>query len=81
MRPRVNDFTLPVLGIGYIATYAAQQGFNVGVFDAEAIGFGIEETQRIINTVRAPMGGLRSPGADVRVQRAHRFRPGPWHFG
>src|SRR2546430_13452815 len=48
-RPRVNDFTLPVLGMGYIATYAAQAGFNVGVLDAEAIGLGIEETQRIIN--------------------------------
>ena len=22
LRPRVNDFTLPVLGMGYIATYA-----------------------------------------------------------
>lgn len=26
IRPRVNDFTLPVLGMGYIATYAAHQG-------------------------------------------------------
>ena len=23
LRPRVNDFTLPVLGMGYIATYAS----------------------------------------------------------
>jgi len=30
-RPRINDFTLPVLGMGYIATYAAAQGYNVGV--------------------------------------------------
>jgi anaerobic magnesium-protoporphyrin IX monomethyl ester cyclase len=37
-RPRVNDFTLPVLGMAYIATYAAGQGFNVGVLDAEALG-------------------------------------------
>jgi anaerobic magnesium-protoporphyrin IX monomethyl ester cyclase len=28
-RPRVNDFTLPVLGMGYLATYATTQGFNV----------------------------------------------------
>jgi anaerobic magnesium-protoporphyrin IX monomethyl ester cyclase len=41
LRPRVNDFTLPVLGMGYIATYAARQGFNVGVVDAEALGLGI----------------------------------------
>lgn len=34
-RPRVNDFTLPVLGMGYLATYAASRGFNVGVLDAE----------------------------------------------
>jgi anaerobic magnesium-protoporphyrin IX monomethyl ester cyclase len=38
IRPRVNDFTLPVLGMGYIATYAKQEGFNVGVIDAEALG-------------------------------------------
>jgi hypothetical protein len=28
LRPRTNDFTLPVLGMAYIATYAAAQGFN-----------------------------------------------------
>jgi anaerobic magnesium-protoporphyrin IX monomethyl ester cyclase len=40
-RSRVNDFTLPVLGMGYLATYAATQGFNVGVLDAEADGLGL----------------------------------------
>ncbi|MDH6113302.1 anaerobic magnesium-protoporphyrin IX monomethyl ester cyclase [Kitasatospora sp. MAP12-15] len=49
LRPRVNDYTLPVLGMGYIATYAAQEGFNVGVLDAEAHGLGIAETIRTIN--------------------------------
>lgn len=49
LRPRVNDFTLPVLGMGYIATYAAQQGHNVGVLDAEALGLGIEQATRLIN--------------------------------
>lgn len=44
-RPRVNDFTLPVLGMGYIATYAAAQGLNVGVLDAEAHGLGIDHTK------------------------------------
>ena len=48
-RPRVNDFTLPVLGMGYLATYAAGYGFNVGVLDAEAHGLGIERTIRTIN--------------------------------
>ncbi|MDX3024935.1 B12-binding domain-containing radical SAM protein [Streptomyces acidiscabies] len=48
-RPRTNDYTLPVLGMAYIATFARQQGFNVGVLDAEAHGLGIEETARIVN--------------------------------
>ncbi|MFJ1551328.1 hypothetical protein [Streptomyces sp. NPDC088246] len=33
-RPRTNDYTLPVLGMAYIATYAQKAGFNVGVLDA-----------------------------------------------
>lgn len=48
-RPRVNDFTLPVLGLGYIATYAAHRGFNVGVLDAEAHGLGLSQTAELIN--------------------------------
>jgi radical SAM superfamily enzyme YgiQ (UPF0313 family) len=49
LRPRINDFTLPVLGMGYIATYAATQGFNVGVVDAEALGLGIDQVTNLIN--------------------------------
>lgn len=49
LRPRVNDFTLPVLGMGYIATYAARRGFNVGVVDAEALGLGIDQTSHLVN--------------------------------
>lgn len=49
VRPRVNDFTLPVLGLGYIATAAAHAGFNVGVLDSEALGLGIAETTQIVN--------------------------------
>jgi anaerobic magnesium-protoporphyrin IX monomethyl ester cyclase len=41
--PRRNDFTLPVLGIGYIATCAQKAGFNVGVLDAEALGLGVSQ--------------------------------------
>ncbi|MEU2040476.1 B12-binding domain-containing radical SAM protein [Nocardia niwae] len=52
LRPRVNDFTLPVLGMGYIATYAAHHGYNVGVLDAEAHGLGIEDTIALVNTAR-----------------------------
>ncbi|WP_328863256.1 B12-binding domain-containing radical SAM protein [Streptomyces sp. NBC_00306] len=48
-RPRTNDYTLPVLGMAYIATYAQQAGFNVGVLDAEAHGLGIMETAKLVN--------------------------------
>src|SRR5438128_656607 len=48
-RPRVNDFTLPVLGMAYLATYAAERGHNVGVLDAEAHGLGIAQTAALIN--------------------------------
>ena len=47
---RYNDFTLPVLGLGYIATYACEQGFNVGVLDAEALGLGISQISSLINS-------------------------------
>lgn len=49
IRPRTNDYTLPVLGMAYIATYAQQHGFNVGVLDAEAHGLGADEAARIVN--------------------------------
>ncbi|MFJ4679204.1 B12-binding domain-containing radical SAM protein [Kitasatospora sp. NPDC088783] len=52
VRPRVNDYTLPVLGMAYIATYARTKGFNVGVLDAEAHGLGIQHTAEIINTLK-----------------------------
>src|SRR5439155_16362444 len=47
--PRYNDFTLPVLGLGYIATYAHQVGFNVAVLDAEALGLGISRIAALVN--------------------------------
>ncbi|MEU0837568.1 radical SAM protein [Streptomyces sp. NPDC005969] len=51
-RPRTNDCTLPVLGMAYIATYAQEVGFNVGVLDAEAHGLGIVETAELVNAAR-----------------------------
>src|ERR1700730_5914388 len=48
-KPRYNDFTLPVLGLGYIATVAADQGLNVGVLDGEALGLGFAEIAGEIN--------------------------------
>ncbi|MFE9559039.1 B12-binding domain-containing radical SAM protein [Streptomyces sp. NPDC006703] len=52
LRPRTNDYTLPVLGMAYIATYAQQAGFNVGVLDAEAHGLGVTETAEIVNQAK-----------------------------
>lgn len=49
LRPRTNDYTLPVLGMAYIATFAQLAGFNVGILDAEAHGLGIGETAKIVN--------------------------------
>ncbi|MER5703839.1 radical SAM protein [Micromonospora sp. NPDC002296] len=49
LRPRVNDFTLPVLGMGYLATYATVQGFSVGVLDGESLGLGIDRIQSVVN--------------------------------
>jgi hypothetical protein len=57
-RPRVNDFTLPVLGMGYIATYASRRGHNVGVLDAEAHGLGISQTSALINEVAPRWAGF-----------------------
>lgn len=67
LRPRVNDFTLPVLGMAYIATYAAQQGFNVAVLDAEAHGLGISETIDVVNEARPRWAGMNllAPTYDI----------------
>ncbi|MGW2512564.1 B12-binding domain-containing radical SAM protein [Streptomyces scopuliridis] len=52
-RPQTNDYTLPVLGMAYIATYAKEVcGFNVGVLDAEAHGLGIAETAKLVNAAQ-----------------------------
>lgn len=77
-RPRVNDFTLPVLGMGYIATYAAAQGYNVGVLDAEAHGLGIEHTSRLIHAVAPRWVGfnLLAPTYQISAQLAASLDPG-----
>ena len=56
--PRYNDFTLPVLGLGYIATYARKQGFNVGILDAEALGLGISKIASLVNQTKTRWVGL-----------------------
>src|SRR2546430_349183 len=77
LRPRVNDFTLPVLGMGYIATYAAEAGFNVGVVDAEALGLGVAETQNIINSLMPRWVGfnLLAPTYEISAAIASGLAP------
>jgi radical SAM superfamily enzyme YgiQ (UPF0313 family) len=58
LRPRVNDYTLPVLGMAYIASYAARAGFNVGVLDAEAHGLGLDRTIALVNAARPRWVGM-----------------------
>ncbi|MEY9848295.1 anaerobic magnesium-protoporphyrin IX monomethyl ester cyclase [Streptacidiphilus sp. BW17] len=58
LRARTTDYTLPVLGMAYIATHADQAGFNVGLLDAEAAGLGIEETAALINRARPRWVGM-----------------------
>lgn len=72
LRSRTNDFTLPVLGMGYIATYAAAQGFNVGVVDAEALGLGIDQTIRLINEASPRWAGfnLLAPTYEISARIA-----------
>ena len=47
-RPRTNNYTLPVLGMGYIATLAAVEGFNVGVLDASRKGWLMSRRKRLL---------------------------------
>ncbi len=56
--PRHNDFTLPVLGLGYIATSARTAGFNVGVLDVESLGLSISAAAALINEVHPRWVGL-----------------------
>ena len=76
-RPRANDFTLPVLGIGYLATYATSRGFNVGVLDAEAHGLSIDHTIRIINDLAPQWAGfnLLAPTYEISARIAASLDP------
>jgi radical SAM superfamily enzyme YgiQ (UPF0313 family) len=76
-RPRVNDFTLPVLGMAYIATYAAEHGFNVGVLDAEAHGLGIDRTVQIVNAIQPRWVGfnLLAPTYQISARLAASLGP------
>lgn len=56
--PRIHEYTLPVLGLGYIATVASEHGFNVGVLDAEACGLGLSEIVQCTNALQPRWLGL-----------------------
>lgn len=76
-RPRVNDFTLPVLGMAYIATYTAQRGFNVGVLDAEAAGLGVDFVTRVVNAAKPRWVGfnLLAPTYEISARIAAGLDP------
>lgn len=76
----MTDYTLPVIGMGCMATYAAQAGHNVGLLDAEAHALyqeaagvlrGMGVPVLVIDTVRA------SPEAVAARIMACAGRPGP----
>lgn len=77
LRPRVNDFTLPVLGMAYIATYAQDVGFNVAVLDAEAHGLGISQTANLINELHPRWAGfnLLAPTYEISAHLASSLDP------
>ncbi|WP_439681823.1 B12-binding domain-containing radical SAM protein [Embleya sp. MST-111070] len=77
VRPRVNDYTLPVLGMAYIATYARHAGHNVGLLDAEAHGLGIDETAALVNRARPRWAGfnLLAPTYALSARIAHTLDP------
>ncbi|MGW0778302.1 B12-binding domain-containing radical SAM protein [Streptomyces sp. NPDC002835] len=77
-RQRTNDYTLPVLGMAYIATYAQRiGGFNVGVLDAEAHGLGIEETAKIVNEARPRWAAMNllAPTYEMSARIASKLDP------
>ncbi|MER7141168.1 MULTISPECIES: B12-binding domain-containing radical SAM protein [Streptomyces] len=76
-RPRTNDYTLPVLGMAYIATYAQRAGFNVGVLDAEAHGLGILETAELVNAARPRWAAMNllAPTYEMSARIAARIDP------
>ncbi|MFC3997435.1 B12-binding domain-containing radical SAM protein [Nocardiopsis sediminis] len=78
IRPRVNDFTLPVLGMGYLATYASARGFNVGVLDAEAAGLPIADAVTAINKAWPRWAGfnLLAPTYEISARIAAALDPG-----
>ncbi|TDB84739.1 hypothetical protein E1264_23575 [Actinomadura sp. KC216] len=57
-RPRVNDYTLSTLGMAYLATVAADCGFNVAVLDARAHGLPIGDVVTMLNDAGPRWAGV-----------------------
>ncbi|MQY03588.1 B12-binding domain-containing radical SAM protein [Actinomadura macrotermitis] len=76
-RLRVNDFTLPVLGMAYIATVATAAGHNVAVLDAEAHGLAVADVARIVNDAAPRWAGfnLLAPTYEISATIADRLAP------
>ncbi|MDA8368948.1 MAG: radical SAM protein [Nocardiopsaceae bacterium] len=66
-RPRVNDYTLPTLGMAYIATVARAAGFNVAVLDAEAHGLPVSDVVTVLNTAAPRWVGFNLLAPTYRI--------------
>ena len=77
LEPRLNNFTLPVLGLGYIATYAKCKGHNIGVLDAESLAMGPSKIAKIVNAIAPRWVGfnLLAPTYDLAATTASLIDP------
>ncbi|MCI4064513.1 B12-binding domain-containing radical SAM protein [Micromonospora sp. R77] len=64
--------------MGYIATYAAERGFNVGMLDGESLGLGVEQIRRIVNAAEPRWAGfnLLAPTYELSARIAAGLVPG-----
>jgi hypothetical protein len=58
--------------MAYIATYAKNQGLNVGILDAEALGLGVKQSAQLINQLAPRWVGfnLLAPTYEMSAQIA-----------
>ncbi len=67
---RINDFTLPTLGLAYIATNAERSGFSVDVLDAEARALSITQVIKIANDLNPKWVGLNLLSPTYKISTA-----------
>ena len=54
-----NDYyTTPPVGLGYLGTIAKQQGCEVSLVDAEALGLSPEETSKVVEEKKPDVVGI-----------------------